>query len=222
MDSRSTSAKIAVVIPCYNEALTIAEVVSGFRQALPDATVYVFDNNSTDETAARAAEAGAVVRKETRQGKGNAVRRMFADVEAEVYVMVDGDGTYSAPAAPLLVDTLLDGHLDMVVAVREPDQEGRAYRPGHALGNRALTAILGVIFGRQFNDILSGYRALSRRFVKSFPPLSTGFEIETELAVHALALRMPVGEVNTPYFNARRARRASLGPTGTGFASCLP
>lgn len=221
MDSRSTSAKIAVVIPCYNEALTIAEVVSGFRQALPDATVYVFDNNSTDETAARAAEAGAVVRAESRQGKGNAVRRMFADVEAEVYVMVDGDGTYSAPAAPLLVDTLLDGHLDMVVAVREPDQEGRAYRPGHALGNRALTAILGVIFGRQFNDILSGYRALSRRFVKSFPPLSTGFEIETEIAVHALALRMPVGEVNTPYFERPEGATSKLRTYRDGFRILL-
>jgi glycosyltransferase involved in cell wall biosynthesis len=190
---------IAVLIPCFNEAATIGAVVRGFRAALPDAQIYVFDNNSTDDSRRLAAEAGAVVRAETRQGKGNVVRRMFADVEADVYLLVDGDGTYDAASAPRLVDCLLEGGYDMVTGVRRSAEAG-TYRPGHVFGNRLLTGIVGRVFGRATADLLSGYRALSRRFVKSFPALSSGFEIETEITVHAFELGIPIGEVETPYY----------------------
>lgn len=190
--------RIAVIIPCFNEAQSIHEVVSDFRQVLPQAAVYVYDNNSTDETADRARNAGALVRQEPRQGKGHVVRRMFADIEADVYLLVDGDGTYDAGSAGLLIDKLLEDGLDMLNAARA-DTSIAAYRPGHRFGNRALSGLVKRIFGRQITDVLSGYRALSRRFVKSFPALSTGFEIETELTVHALELRMPIGEIRTPY-----------------------
>jgi glycosyltransferase involved in cell wall biosynthesis len=191
-------ARIAVLVPCYNEELTIASVVRSFREALPEAAVYVFDNNSRDATVRIARDAGAEVRHVAPQGKGHVVRRMFADVEADVYVLVDGDDTYDAASAPALVARLLEGHLDMVVAGRA-GAETEAYRLGHRLGNRAFTGFVAWLFGRGFSDIFSGYRAFSRRFVKSFPALATGFEIETELTVHALELRMPVDEMPTPY-----------------------
>lgn len=190
--------RIAVILPCYNEAAAIGRTVSDFRAALPDAEIYVFDNNSSDATVAVAAEAGAIVRNERMQGKGNVVRRMFADVDADVYVMADGDATYDASAAPALVARLLDERLDMVVGARQSELQA-AYRRGHRFGNAMLTGMLARIFGRSFSDILSGYRVFSRRFVKSFPVLSRGFEIETEISVHALELRMPVAEVVTAY-----------------------
>ncbi|MBR0975357.1 MULTISPECIES: glycosyltransferase family 2 protein [Bradyrhizobium] len=191
--------RIAVLVPCYNEEAAVASVVAGFRTALPSAEIYVYDNNSRDRTASVAREAGAIVRSERRQGKGNVVRRMFADVEADIYVLVDGDATYDAPSAPRMIDRLLDEHLDMVVGLRI-DQSQAAYRLGHRTGNRMLTGFLAWTFGRDFQDILSGYRVFSRRFVKSFPVLSDGFEIETELAVYALELSLPVAEVETPYY----------------------
>lgn len=192
------SLRVAVVIPCYNEAVAIGATVREFRAALPHADIYVYDNNSTDDTTAVAAAAGAIVRSERQQGKGSVVRRMFADVDADVYVMTDGDATYDASAAPAMIERLLQGGLDMVVGARETEA-GDAYRPGHRFGNQLLTGCVAYLFGRTFNDILSGYRVFSRRFVKSFPTLSSGFEIETEITVHALELRMPVGEVMTAY-----------------------
>lgn len=194
----SSEARIAILVPCYNEALTISSVVTGFLAALPDATVYVYDNNSKDDTVRIAREAGAIVRGETRQGKGNVVRRMFADIDADIYVLVDGDDTYDASAAPALVQRLIEEDLDFVNG-RRLSTAAEAYRPGHQLGNYVLTKLVRLIFGRQFKDMLSGYKILSRRFVKSFPALSSGFETETELAVHALELRMPAAEVKTFY-----------------------
>jgi len=196
--AQTLSPRIAVLVPCYNEETAIGQVVEDFRTALPAATIYVYDNNSRDRTRAVAAAAGAVVRSEPRQGKGHVVRRMFADVEADIYVLVDGDDTYHAASAPLMIQRLRDEQLDMVVACRESDEQA-AYRRGHRFGNRLLTGFVAALFGRQFTDILSGYRVFSRRFVKSFPALAAGFETETELTVHALELRMPVGEVVTPY-----------------------
>lgn len=190
--------KVAVLIPCYNEAKPIGTVVADFRAALPAADIYVYDNNSTDDTAEVARAAGAIVRVETQQGKGNVVRRMFADIDADVYVMVDGDNTYEAKAAPALVDKLLDETLDMVSGCRVTEIE-EAYRPGHRFGNWMLTGLVASIFGKRTKDMLTGYRVFSRRFVKSFPALSRGFEIETELTVHALELRMPIADVDTVY-----------------------
>lgn len=189
---------VAVLIPCHNEAATIAQVVQGFRAALPGAAVYVYDNNSTDRTAELAAAAGAMVRRETRQGKGYVVRKMFADIDADVYVLTDGDLTYDASAAGKLVDALLADNLDMVVGVRVGGGEA-AYRPGHAFGNRMFNLMVAGLFGEGFTDILSGYRALSRRFVKGFPGASTGFEIETELSIHALDLQLGVAELGLAY-----------------------
>ena len=189
---------IAVLLPCRNEAQSIDTVVRSFRAALPGCTVYVYDNASTDETARIAREAGAVVRFESQRGKGNVVRRMFADVEADVYVIADGDGTYDAAAAPRLIARLLDDRLDMAVAARGGDTAS-AYRRGHRAGNMAINRFVAWLFGQRLTDMLSGYRAMSRRFVKSFPALATGFEIETELTVHALELRMPFAEVPVPY-----------------------
>ena len=197
MDSLQ-SPRIAVLLPCYNEEAAIAATVRGFREALPTATIYVYDNNSGDRTREVAAEAGAVVRSERQQGKGHVVRRMFADVDADVYVMADGDLTYDPKAAPAMVDTLLAEQLDMVVGTRKHEAKD-AYRGGHVIGNKLFTGLLAGLFGRSFSDIFSGYRVFSRRFVKSFPVLSSGFEIETEISVHALELRMPVGEVETAY-----------------------
>lgn len=194
----SNALRIAVLVPCYNEAVTVAKVVEDFRTALPDAQICVFDNNSKDDTAAIARAHGAHVQQVSLQGKGHVVRRLFADVEADVYVMVDGDDTYHAPSAPALVQCLREGRHDMVVGVRRHEAEA-AYRAGHVWGNRMLTGFLSRLFGRPCQDILSGYRAFSRRFAKSFPVLTAGFDIETELTVHALELKMSVGEVETPY-----------------------
>jgi glycosyltransferase involved in cell wall biosynthesis len=191
-------ARIAILVPCYNEALTITAIVRDFNACLPQAQVYVFDNNSTDGTARIAREAGAIVRNVPAQGKGSVVRRMFADIEADAYVMVDGDDTYDASVAPQLVEQLLRDGLDMVVGNRVSTEQA-AYRPGHRFGNAMLTGFVSFIFGRTFTDILSGYRVFSRRYVKSFAAHSAGFEIETELTVHSLALRMPVAEVSTIY-----------------------
>ncbi len=191
--------RIAVLIPCYNEEQAIAKVVGDFQAALPGAAIYVYDNNSTDRTVEVARAAGAVVRREPRQGKGNVVRRMFADGDADIYVLVDGDATYDAPSARAMIAQLVSERLDMVVGARI-DREQAAYRRGHRLGNRLLTGSVALVFSRSFKDMLSGYRVFSRRFVKSFPPLSGGFEIETELTVHALELGLPVAEVETPYY----------------------
>ncbi|MCW2337602.1 glycosyltransferase involved in cell wall biosynthesis [Sphingobium sp. B2D3A] len=196
--SPMTGVRIAVLLPCYNEAVAIGQTVTAFAQALPQAAIYVFDNNSSDDSVAVARAAGAIVHSVRQQGKGHVVRRMFADVDADIYVLADGDATYDASAAPALVSAMLDGPLDMVVGARKSEVEA-AYRPGHRLGNLLLTGLLRQLFGRSFTDILSGYRVFSRRFVKSFPILSEGFEIETEMSVHALELRMPVGEVMTAY-----------------------
>jgi glycosyltransferase involved in cell wall biosynthesis len=190
---------IAVLVPCYNEEVSIAKVVKDFRAALPGASIFVFDNNSTDNTAAAARAAGAEVYEEKRQGKGFVVRRMFTDVEADIYVLVDGDATYDAPYARAMIERLLDDRLDMVVANRV-DHERAAYRAGHRTGNWLLTSFVASVFGSGLKDMLSGYRVFSRRFVKSFPVLSGGFEIETELTIHALELGLAVAEVDTPYY----------------------
>jgi glycosyltransferase involved in cell wall biosynthesis len=205
-----------VLIPCYNEEATIAATVKGFRAALPGAAVYVYDNNSSDRTKATAAKAGAIVRSEGQQGKGHVVRRMFADIDADVYVMADGDLTYDPKAAPDMVAMLLAEQLDMVVGTRK-HEEKEAYRGGHVLGNRLFTGLLAGLFGRSFNDIFSGYRVFSRRFVKSFPVLSSGFEIETEMSVHALELRMPVGEVETRYLARPEGSESKLSTFGDGW-----
>ena len=208
--------RIAVLVPCYNEEAAVATVVADFRKALPQAAIYVYDNNSRDRTVAVAREAGAEVRSETHQGKGHVVRRMFADIDADVYVLVDGDATYDAPSAPKMIDRLLAEHLDMVVGLRV-DQSVAAYRPGHRTGNWMLTSFLASVFGEAFKDILSGYRVFSRRFVKSFPVLSDGFEIETELSVHALELALPVAEISTPYYARPEGSFSKLNTWRDGF-----
>jgi glycosyltransferase involved in cell wall biosynthesis len=205
-----------VLLPCYNEEATIAATVAGFRDALPDATVYVYDNNSTDLTREVAAKAGAVVRSERQQGKGHVVRRMFADIDADIYVMADGDLTYDPAAAPTMVDLLIADQLDMVVGTRR-HEEKEAYRGGHVLGNKVFTGLLSGLFGRSFSDIFSGYRVFSRRFVKSFPVLSSGFEIETEMSVHALELRMPVGEFETAYAARPEGSQSKLSTYSDGW-----
>jgi glycosyltransferase involved in cell wall biosynthesis len=208
--------RIAVLLPCYNEEAAIAQTVAGFRAAVPGAAIYVYDNNSCDRTREVAASAGAIVRSERMQGKGHVVRRMFADVDADIYVMADGDATYDAASAPALIARLLDEQLDMVVGARVGEAV-EAYRRGHRLGNRVLTGMLARLFGRSFGDILSGYRVFSRRFAKSFPVLSTGFEIETEISVHALELKMPVAEVETPYFARPEGSTSKLSTYGDGW-----
>ena len=190
--------RIAVLLPCYNEEAAVAATIAGFQAALPGAAVFVYDNNSRDRTREVAAAAGAIVRTEVQQGKGNVVRRMFADIEADIYVMADGDLTYDPKSAPAMVEMLMAEELDMVVGTRRHEAK-QAYRGGHVIGNRLFTGLLSGLFGRSFSDIFSGYRIFSRRFVKSFPVLSSGFEIETEMSVHALELRMPVGEIETAY-----------------------
>jgi glycosyltransferase involved in cell wall biosynthesis len=190
--------RVAVLIPCFNEAVAVPRVVAAFRAALPQATVFAYDNNSTDGTAALAAAAGAVVGREMLQGKGHVVRRMFADIEADYYVLVDGDDTYDAAAAPAMLRRAIEERLDMVTANRVTEAQA-AYRPGHRFGNAVLTGLVARLFGAPVTDMLSGYRVFSRRFVKSFPALSSGFETETEFTVHALQLGMPVGELPTAY-----------------------
>ena len=208
--------RIAVLLPCYNEEAAIEATVRGFRDALPGAAIYVYDNNSSDRTRELAAEAGAVVRTERQQGKGHVVRRMFADIEADVYVMADGDLTYDPKAAPAMVELLLADELDMVVGTRRHEAKD-AYRGGHVLGNKLFTGLLSGLLGRSFSDIFSGYRVFSRRFVKSFPVLSSGFEIETEMSVHALELRMPVGEVETAYGARPEGSESKLSTYGDGW-----
>jgi glycosyltransferase involved in cell wall biosynthesis len=195
---QSRKPKIAVILPCYNEEAAIGTVVGDFRAILPMADVYVYDNNSRDRTIEVAKAAGAIVRREPLQGKGNVVRRMFADVDADVYVLCDGDVTYDVASAPAMIQKLLDEQLDMVVGCRV-DEDVASYRKGHRLGNALFTGAVAQLFGNRFSDILSGYRVFSRRYVKSFPSLARGFEIETELTVHALELRMPIAEIDTPY-----------------------
>jgi len=206
---------IAVLIPCHNEQAAISSVVHAFRKHLPDAHIFVYDNNSTDDTAALAAAAGAIVRSESQQGKGHVVRRMFSDIDARIYILVDGDDTYDAASIGKMLDTLLDQQCDMVNGRRVP-QEQEAYRFGHQFGNRMLTGIVNWIFGERCLDILSGYRVLSHRFVKSFPALSTGFEIETELTVHALSLNIPMAEVDTPYQSRKDESTSKLNTWSDG------
>ncbi|MCX4159942.1 MULTISPECIES: glycosyltransferase family 2 protein [Paraburkholderia] len=212
----SSTCRIAVLIPCLNEALTVPNVIRDFREALPGAEVFVFDNNSTDKTIEVARAAGATVRKVPLRGKGNVIRRMFADVDADVYVLVDGDDTYDARVAPRMVSALIDESLDMVVGTRI-SQEQCAYRFGHRFGNVALTRCVSSIFGRTFTDMLSGFRVFSRRYVKSFPAHASGFETETELTVHALELRMPVSEVVTAYRSRPEGSCSKLNTYRDGF-----
>ncbi len=193
-----TELSVAIIVPCYNEAPAIGNVIDGFRQARPNVTVYVYDNNSTDETVSVAEKHGAIVRRESIRGKGNVVRRMFADVEADIYVLVDGDDTYDAGSLDEMINRLLDTHSDMITGRRIAEGK-EAYRFGHRLGNRFLASLARRLFGRESIDLLSGYRVMSRRFVKSFPAISTGFEIETELTIHALSLNIPMQEIDTPY-----------------------
>lgn len=208
--------RTAVLIPCYNEEAAIASVIADFRAALPGAKIYVYDNNSKDRTVAVARQAGAIVRQEPLQGKGNVVRRMFADIEADVYVLVDGDATYDAPSAQKMINLLRRESLDMVNGARVTNIK-EAYRPGHRFGNWLLTSMVSWIFGSRLSDMLSGYRVLSRRYVKSFPALSAGFETETELTVHALELRMPISEVPTPYKDRPEGSISKLNTFKDGF-----
>ena len=208
--------RVAVLVPCYNEAVAVAQVVRDFAAALPQATIFVYDNNSTDETVSIARSAGAEVFRETRQGKGFVVRRMFTDIEADIYVLVDGDATYYAPSAPRMIARLIEDRCDMVVGTRV-DQAVAAYRAGHRTGNRLLTGFVANVFGRSFTDMLSGYRVFSRRFVKSFPLLSAGFEIETELTIHALELGLAVAEIETPYYARPEGSESKLSTWSDGF-----
>jgi glycosyltransferase involved in cell wall biosynthesis len=210
------SYRIAVLVPCYNEEAAVAKVVKAFRAALPDAAIFVFDNNSTDDTATVARAAGAEVFREKHQGKGFVVRRMFTDVEADIYVLVDGDATYDAPSARAMIARLLDERLDMVVGARV-DSDKSAYRAGHRAGNRLLSAFVASVFGPTFDDMLSGYRVFSRRFVKSFPLLSSGFEIETELTIHALELGLAVAEIDTPYYPRPQGSASKLSTWRDGY-----
>lgn len=213
---------IAVLLPCYNEAPSIAAVVKAFQQALPYARVYVYDNNSTDNTAEIAAAAGAIVRQEARQGKGNVIRRMFAEIDADIYVMADGDLTYDASASPGLIQKLLEDKLDMVVGTRvEATASDQTYRLGHRFGNALFTNMVAFLFGKQFNDILSGFRVFSRRFVKSFPAASSGFDTEAELTIHSLELKLPVGEMQTKYFDRVEGSESKLSTYRDGFRVLL-
>jgi Glycosyl transferase family 2 len=214
--SEFTGLSIAVLLPCYNEEQTIADVVVRFREALPSARIIVFDNNSKDSTALRARLAGADVIRETRQGKGHVVRRMFADINADIYLMADGDGTYAPEDAPDLIRTLLTERSDMVVGVRRgvTDDAGRA---GHAFGNKIFNNLYQFLFGTDFSDIFSGYRAFTHRFVKSFPAVSGGFEIETEMSVHASQLKMPVCEIELDYGRRVEGSHSKLSTFGDGY-----
>jgi glycosyltransferase involved in cell wall biosynthesis len=215
-DSGMDRYKIAILVPCYNEEVSVAQVVKDFAAALPTAGIFVFDNNSTDKTAKVARAAGAAVFKVLHQGKGFVVRRMFADIEADIFVLVDGDATYDAASAPRMIERLIADRLDMVIGNRV-DREAAAYRAGHRTGNRLLTAFVASVFGPNFKDMLSGYRVFSRRFVKSFPMLSGGFEIETELTIHALELGLAVAEIDTPYFARPKGSASKLNTWRDGF-----
>ena len=213
--------KLAILIPCYNEAVAIGQVVADFRDALPQADIFVYDNNSSDDTRQRAETAGAIVRQEPLQGKGHVVRRMFSDIEADCYILVDGDGTYDAAAAPEMVRALYDRQLDMVVGVRRHGSNDTAYRSGHEWGNQAFNALFSFCFSDMFTDILSGYRCFSRRFVKSFPSLSSGFEIETEISIHAYNLSLPVAEVETTYKSRPEGSHSKLNTLRDGLRILL-
>lgn len=209
--------KIAVVLPCYNEETAIKGVIEDFQKVLPEAVIYVCDNNSTDKTAEVAALSGATVITEKLQGKGNAVRRIFSEVDADCYIMADGDGTYDAQAAPRLIEELIENNLDMVVGCRKPVEGEVTYRPGHSFGNKLLTTIAQILFGRGYTDMLSGYRAFSKRFVKSFPVLSTGFEIETEITIHCLNLNLPSSEIQTNYYERAQGSVSKLNTYSDGW-----
>jgi glycosyltransferase involved in cell wall biosynthesis len=219
-DLSSPDLEVAVLIPCFNEEASIGRVVRNFREALPQATIYVYDNNSTDATVERAWVAGAIIGREPLQGKGNVVRRMFADIDADVFILVDGDDTYDACSAPLMLKDLVESSLDMVNAART-GQSTSAYRLGHRMGNILLTLMVASLFGNRIHDLLSGYRCFSRRFVKSFPAMTRGFEIETELTVHALELRMPVAEIATPYKERPTGSISKLSTLRDGFRILL-
>ena len=216
MPEDQSQLRIAILLPCYNEEAAIGATIAGFQAALPNAVIYVYDNNSADRTREVAKKAGAIVRTERLQGKGHVVMRMFADVDADVYVMADGDLTYDPAAAPAMVAMLVDDQLDMIVGTRR-HAEKEAYRGGHVLGNKIFTGLLSGLFGRSFSDIFSGYRVFSRRFVKSFPVISSGFEIETEISVHALELKMPVGEVETIYAARPEGSQSKLSTYSDGW-----
>jgi len=209
--------RVAVLVPCYNEALTIGRVIADFRTTLPGCTVYVYDNRSTDGTGDVARAAGAQVRHEPRPGKGVVVRRMFAEIDADIYVVTDGDATYDAARAPEMVAVLIDGDLDLVTGIRDDEGRDAAYRRGHRFGNQAFNALLGLLFGERPTDMFSGYRVLSRRFVKSFPMEARGFEIETELTVHALELRVPSAEIRTRYVARPEGSTSKLSTYRDGF-----
>lgn len=210
--------EIAAIVPCYNEEATVATVVNDLRAAVPTMTIYVYDNNSTDRTAEVATAAGAIVRTEKRKGKGNVIRRAFADISADVYLMIDGDDTYDAAAAPMMIEALLDGPLDHVLGIRKQATTGEsAYRPGHEQGNRAFNKLVGSLFGEPVTDMLSGYRVMSRRFVKSFPALSREFEIETELTVHTMNLRVPLAEIPVGFKDRPEGSESKLRTYHDGF-----
>ncbi|HGX9267858.1 TPA: glycosyltransferase family 2 protein [Escherichia coli] len=211
------SFNIAVIIPCYNEQKAIEKVINDFKTNIPTASIYVFDNNSTDSTAQVAEDAGATVHFVPLKGKGNVVRRMFSDVDADIYLMVDGDDTYDASSAPEMINHLIKNQLDMVVGCRQENGDQNTYRKGHRWGNKLLTGTVQTIFKGNFTDMLSGYRVFSRRYVKSFPCLSRGFEIETELTIHALELRMKYGEVNTKYGERPEGSVSKLSTWSDGF-----
>jgi len=211
-----TELSVALIVPCYNEASTIGEVIKSFKAVIPDIRAYVYDNNSTDETITVARAAGAYVYSVSYQGKGNVVRKMFADIDADIYVMVDGDATYDAASAPKLIQVLIDNKLDMVTGKRV-SSEMEAYRHGHRFGNKLLTGIVAKAFGKQFDDMLTGYRVFSRRFVKSFPATARGFEIETELTIHSLEQRLPVAEIETPYGVRPEGSESKLNTYSDGF-----
>ena len=209
--------RIAAIVPCYNEEAAVGTVVTDLKNAVPGIEVYVYDNNSSDRTAEVAAAAGAIVRKETRKGKGNVVRRAFADIDADVYVMIDGDDTYDASAAPEMIDLLVRENLDHVLGCRVDDKDNSAYRPGHAQGNKMFNSLVGFLFGDTVTDMLSGYRVFSRRFVKSFPALSREFEIETELTVHSMALRVPQAEYGVGFKDRPAGSESKLRTFHDGF-----
>ncbi|TWE07282.1 glycosyltransferase [Rudaeicoccus suwonensis] len=208
---------IAAIVPCYNEEVAVPQVVTDLLAAVDDITVYVYDNNSNDRTAEVAAAAGAIVRTETRKGKGNVVRRAFADIDADIYLLIDGDDTYDASAAPLMIETLLSGPYDHVLGVRTEESDESAYRPGHEAGNRMFNRLISHLFGEDVTDMLSGYRVFSRRFVKSFPALSREFEIETELTVHAVNLRLPQVEVPVGFKDRPEGSESKLRTYHDGF-----
>ncbi|MBX3487233.1 MAG: glycosyltransferase [Candidatus Paracaedibacteraceae bacterium] len=207
--------KLAVLIPCYNEEAAIPSVVKEFQKTLPDAEIYVYDNNSTDKTTEAATKAGAIVRFEPLQGKGNVVRRMFSDIEADIYLMIDGDGSYDIPSAPKMINLLKENNLDMVVGTRD-DSKG-VHRAGHAFGNKIFNLILKLCFGGKFSDIFSGYRVFSKRFVKSFPALTRGFDIESEISIHSLELNLPCAEIPTPFHERFEGTHSKLSTVKDGF-----